>query len=94
MIHNSSPTSSMFILSIVVIAIFYLVLDLFLIRIAAQLRRIANGLAVTNSTASQIREHCSTISPSIEGMNQNLYEVAAQLSDLGDAAEELADHES
>jgi hypothetical protein len=90
MIHNTSPTWYMFVLSIVVIAAFFAVLDLFLLRIAGQLRRISNGLAVVSSTASHIREHCSTISPSIEGMNQNLYEVAAHLSDLGDAAEELA----
>ena len=82
-------------ISILIVATFYGVLNLFLGRLAGLLRSIAARLAIVSDTADGIRVHCELISPGIDAMNTNLYGVAAGLSDLGDAAESAAEaHEA
>jgi hypothetical protein len=77
-------------ISIVIVAAFYGVLNLFLERLASLLRSIAARLAIVSATAAAIRGDCELIGPGIDAMNTNLYGVASALSDLGDAAESTA----
>jgi hypothetical protein len=84
-------TTLLAVLSIIAAAVFFAVLCGFLLRLGKRLGSVAAKLANVHAAATQMRNDCALISPSVEAMNQNLYEVAAQLSDLGDVSERLAE---
>jgi septal ring factor EnvC (AmiA/AmiB activator) len=76
--------------SIIVAAAFFAVLCALLNMLARRLRSIAGSLSEVSSDVEEIYRHCAAINPSVENMNLNLYEVAAQLLEVGDVAEERA----
>lgn len=76
-------------ISLVVGAVFFAVLCSFLLRLGTVLADVTAKLGVVRVSVDQMRDQCALISPSVEGMNQNLYRVAAQLAELGDIAENL-----
>jgi hypothetical protein len=76
-------------LSLVAAIAFFAVLCGFVLRLGSVLREVAAQLAVVRTAAGQMREYGEVISPAVDGMNQNLYGVAANLSAVGDAAEDL-----
>lgn len=60
-------------------------------RIDAVLRSAARSVHTIGEESRAMRIHARAVSPGIEAMNQNLYVVAVQLAQLGDAADRLND---
>lgn len=56
-------------------------------RIDTMLRSAARSVTAIAEETWSMRRHVRAVSPGIEAMNQNLYVVAVQLAQLGEAAE-------
>lgn len=78
------------VLSLITVAVFFAVLCGLVLRIAAVIGTAADQLGSASVAVRQMRAECAAITPAVEGMNQNLYTVAAQLMELGDAAEAIS----
>lgn len=74
-------------LSFALVIGFFAVLFAFLASLTRLLKSTANRLDRAAMTVIVIREHTNLIGPSVQGMNQGLYVVAANLSEVGDLAE-------
>lgn len=83
-------TTQLATLSLIVAGAFFAVLCGFLVHIGNVLAAVAARLSNVRGAATRMRGDCALISPSVDAMNQNLYEVAAQLAEVGDASEQLA----
>jgi hypothetical protein len=59
----------------------------FLASLARLLERTAHRLGRAAATLTVIREHTGAIGPAVEGMNQGLYVLAANLLEVGGLAE-------
>jgi len=77
-------------LSFAVVMVFFGVLFAFLASLARLLERTAHRLGRAAATVTVIREHTGAIGPAVDGMNQGLYVVAANLSEVADLAEDRA----
>lgn len=62
-------------------------------RINAVLRSAERSVQSLAQDSRAMRIYARQVSPGIEAMNQNLYVVAVQLAQIGDAAESLADRQ-
>lgn len=77
-------------LSLVVITAFFGVLCVLLHRLARTVRHIRDALGAIAADSVSMARACALLAPAIDRMNSGLYTVAAELSDYGDSAEELA----
>ena len=76
-------------LSAACVVAFFAVLCGFVAKLGSVLSAVASQLHSVRDAAARMRDDCATIGPAVDGMNQNLYTVAAELSAIGDAAEAL-----
>jgi hypothetical protein len=81
-------------LSFALVIGFFGVLFAFLASLTRLLERTAHRLRRAATTVIAIREHAGLIGPAVQGMNQGLYVVAANLSEVGDLAEVRASSRS
>jgi len=77
-------------LSFAVVMAFFGGMFAFLAILAHLLERTAHRLDRAAATVTVIREHTATIGPAVDSMNQGLYVVAANLSEVADLAEDRA----
>lgn len=77
--------------SLAVLIGFFAVICGFLHSLRRVLANAANRLSAVSATTNDIRRSCATVGPAIRSMNTNLYGVAANLTEVGDQSEALAE---